>query len=39
MSTAFPRSSAAGLNAAWRRSFLTRSTGFIATYPYLSRPA
>src|SRR5881409_2508714 len=37
MSTAFPRSSAAGSNAASRRSFLARSTGFIATSPYFSR--
>src|SRR5688500_5232044 len=33
MSPALPRSSAAGSNAASRRSFLTRSTGFIATSP------
>src|SRR3984893_15935583 len=33
MSTAFPRSSAAGLNAASRRSFLARSTVFIAASP------
>jgi hypothetical protein len=27
------------LTAASRRSFLTKSTGFIATSPYFSRPA
>ena len=37
MSTPFPRSSAAGLTAASRRSFLTASTGFFATSPYFSR--
>jgi len=39
MSAAFPRSSAAGSNAASRRSFLARSSGLIAVSPSCSRSA
>ena len=39
MSAAFPRPSAAGPNAASRRSFFARSTGFIAASPCFSRSA